>query len=80
MDMPFMIIVFDGCQEELSTKYGAHERRTGGRAGQTVDFTRDVVMKSKKEDLLSNKDIKQRFIGMLGQSLEHVMSRVMQMS
>ena len=64
--------VFDGCQEELSTKYGAHERRTGGRACQTVDFTRDVVMKSKKEDLLSNKDIKQRFIRMIGQSLEHV--------
>ena len=37
-----------------------------------MDFTRDMVMKSKKENLLSNKDKKQRFIGMLGQSLEHV--------
>ena len=62
--------MFDGYQEELSTKDGAHERRTGGRA--TVDFTRDMVMKSKKEDLLSNKDNKQRFIRRLGQSLEHV--------
>ena len=43
------IIAFDGYQEELSTKYGAHERRTGGRTGSTVDFTRDMVMKSKKE-------------------------------
>ena len=66
------IIVFDGYQEELSTKYDAHGRRTGGRTGTTVDFTRDMVTKSKKEDLLSNKDNKQRFIGMLGQILEHV--------
>ena len=66
------IIVFDGYQEELFTKYGAHERRTGGSTGQTVDFTRDMVLKSKKEDLLSNKDNKQRFIRMLGQILEHV--------
>ena len=36
------------------------------------DFTRDMVMRSKKEDLLSNKDSKQQFITMLGQSLEHV--------
>ena len=66
------IIVFDGYQEELSTKDGVHERRTGGRAGPTVGFTRDMVMKSKNEDLLSNKDNKQRVIMMLGQSLEHV--------
>ena len=66
------IIVFDGYQEELSTKYGAHERRTGGRTGPTVDFTRNMAMKSKKEDLLSNKDNKQRFIRMLCQILEHV--------
>ena len=43
-----VIIVFDGYQEELSTKDGAHERRTCGRAGPTVDFTRNMVMKSKK--------------------------------
>ena len=66
------IIVFDGNKEELSTKYGAHELRTGGRTDPTVGFTRDMVMKSKKGDLLSNKDNKQRFIRMLGQRLEHV--------
>ena len=66
------IIVFDGYQEGLSTKDVAHEHRTGRRAGPTVHFTRDMVMKSKKEDLLSNKDNKQRFIRMLGQSLEYV--------
>ena len=57
--------MFDGYQEELSTKDGAHERRT-------MDFTRDMVTMSKKEDLLSNKDNKQRFIRMLGQRLEHL--------
>ena len=66
------IIVFDGYQEELSTIYGTHELRTGGRAGPTLDFTRDMVMGSKKEELLSNKDNKQRFISMLGQIMEHV--------
>ena len=43
------IIVFDGYQEGLYTKDGAHERRTGRRAGPTVDFTRDMVMKCKTE-------------------------------
>ena len=53
------IIVFDVYQEELSTKCGSHGRRTGGRAGPRVDFIRDMVMQSKKEDILSNKDNKQ---------------------
>ena len=57
-----------------TTTNGSHddERHTGGRAGPTVDFTLDMVMKSKKEDILSNKDTKQRLIRMLGQRLEHV--------
>ena len=43
------IIIFDGYQEGLSTKDGANERRSGRRAGPTVDFPRDMVMKSKRE-------------------------------
>ena len=70
MDMP--LTCSTGTRKNVSTNDGAHERRTGGRAGPTVDFKRDMVMKSKKEDLLSNKDNKQRFIRMLGQILEHV--------
>ena len=54
MDMP--LLELDEYQEGLSTKYGTHERHTGGTAGPTVDFTRDMVMKYTKEDLLSNKD------------------------
>ena len=38
----------DRYQEELYTKDSAHERHTGGRADPTVDFTWDIVMKSKK--------------------------------
>jgi 5'-3' exonuclease len=64
------IIAFDGYKEELSTKDSAHRRRTGGRAGPTVDFTSDMVMKSKKEDFLSNTVNKQRFIDLLGERLE----------
>ena len=37
-----------------------------------MDFTRHMVMKSKQEYIISNKDNKQRFIRMLDQSLEHV--------
>ena len=77
--------MFDGYQEELPTKDGAHESRTGGRAGPTEDFTRDMIMKSNKEDLLSNKDNKQRFIKMQVKAwnilhAKHVMPRVIQMS
>ena len=47
MDMPLSCST--GTRKNyLSTKYGAHERGTGGRAGPTVDFTRDMVMKSKQ--------------------------------
>ena len=68
----YAIIVFDGYQEGMSTKYDARERTIGGRARPTVDFTRDMVMKSKKEDHLSNKGNTQRFIWILGERLEHV--------
>ena len=37
-----------------------------------MDFTLDMVMESKKRRPLIHKDIKQRFMRMLGQSLEHV--------
>ena len=56
----------------FSTKYGAHERHTVGRAGTPVDFTWEMITKSNKEDLLSNKDNNHRFIRMLSQSLEHL--------
>ena len=66
----YAIIVFDGYLEELSTKDSAHQRRTGGRTGLTVDFASDMVMKSKKEEFLSNKTNKQKFIMLLTDCLD----------
>jgi hypothetical protein len=66
------IVVFDGYEEELSTKDSTHRRRTGGQVGPTVYFSSDMVMKSKKETFLSNNINKQRFIGLLSERLEEV--------
>ena len=44
-------------------KDGAHERRTGRRAGPTVDFTRDMVMKSKKETYCPTRTISSDSLG-----------------
>ena len=57
------IIVFDGYQEGLSTKDGAHERCTCRRADPTVDFTRDMVMKSKKETYYPTRTISSNSLG-----------------
>ena len=51
-------------------KDSAHQRRTGGRTGLTVDFTSDMAMKSKKEVFLSNKTKKQKFIMLLSDCLD----------
>ena len=66
----YAIIVFDGyLDDELSTKDSAHQHRTGGRT-LTVDFISDMVMKSKKEEFLSNKTSKQKFIMLLSDCLD----------
>ena len=79
------IIVFDGYQEELSTKYGAHERRTGGRTGPKVDFTRNMVMKSKKKTSYPTRTTSSDSLGCYVKywntlDAKHVIPRVMQMS
>ena len=48
-DMDMSLSCSTGTRKNYSRKNGAHERRTGGRVGPTVDFTRNMVMKSKKE-------------------------------
>ena len=73
------IIVFDGYREELSTKYGAHERRT------TVDFIRDMVMKSKNKNSYPTRKTSSDSLGCYVKAwntldAKHVMPRVMQMS
>ncbi|KAG1663714.1 ERO1-like protein beta [Nymphon striatum] len=63
------VIVFDGYEEDLSTKDSAQQRRSCGRVGPTVEFTSDMVMKSKKDEFLSNKHNKQHFINTLSERL-----------
>ena len=51
-----------------STKYSTHERRTGGE-GRKVTFNLSIKLQLKKDDFLSNKENKQRFLDLLGDHL-----------
>ena len=62
-------IVFDGYGEDPSTKDAAHLRRTGGVCSTTINFTRNMILNSKKEQFLSNPHNKQRFIDLLSDKL-----------
>ena len=57
------IIVFDEYQEGLSTKDGAHERRTGRRTGPTVECPRDMITKSKNETYYPTRTISSDSLG-----------------
>ena len=77
MDLPLLC--------STGSKYGAHERRTGRRAGPTVDFTRDVVMKSKKKTSYPTRTASSDSLGCYVKAwktldAKHVMPRVVQMS
>ena len=60
-----VVIVFDGYSSQPSTKDGAHARRTT-RTGWKVTFTSSMSLRMKKQEFLSNKENKQRFINLLG--------------
>ena len=66
----YAIIMFDGYQEELSTNDCAHEPHPDERAGPTVDFARDMAIKSKKKKTYF--PTRTTTSDSLGQSLEHV--------
>ena len=51
-------------------KDAAHKRRAGTCVGATVQFSGSMVFKGKKEDFLSNKENKQRFLSLLREHLE----------
>ena len=53
-----------------STKDCARMRRSGGTIGVTVRFISSMALQAKKEEFLSNKHNKQKFIAMLSQRLE----------
>ena len=62
-------IVFDGYEECGSTKDLAHIRRNR-LIGQEVLFTDDMKLTTKKEEFLSNKSNKSRFVKFLAKYLE----------
>ena len=66
------IVVFDGYSSVPSTKDPVHTIRTGGRVGATAHFDLSMALQSGKDEFLSNKENKQRFIHMLSDKLEQV--------
>ena len=63
-------IVFDGYKDEPTTKDATQLRRTGVCPSVTVHFSGDMIIQSKKENFLTNKENKQRFIVFLSEKLE----------
>ena len=62
--------MFEGYSDNPSSKDCAHMRRSGGTIGVTVCFISSMKLQAKKEEFLSNKHNKQRFIAVLSQRLE----------
>ena len=63
-------IVFDGYNDDASTKDATHLRRTGHCVEVTMHFASGMMIKSKKNDFLNNKANKQRFIPYLSDNIE----------
>ena len=63
------VIVFDGYNDDPTTKDATHLRRTGDCVGVTVHFASGMMIKSKKDEFLNNKANKQRFIHYLRDNL-----------
>jgi len=64
------VIVFDGYQSGPTPKDGTHRRRIGTKQAQGVQFHENMPLQMKKDEFLSNKENKQRFINLLGKHLE----------
>ena len=62
------VVGFDGYETGPSTKDSTHQRRTGCE-GRKVTFNLSMKLQLKKDDFLSNKENKQRFLGFLGEHL-----------
>ena len=52
------VLVFDGYTDGPSTKDAIHLIRTRTCSGVTVHFTGDMLMESKKDEFVANKEIK----------------------
>ena len=65
------VIVFDGYKEEPTIKDATQQlRRTGVTPGMTVHFSGDMIIQSKKDHFLNNKENKQQFLVYLSDKLE----------
>ena len=69
-------IVFDGYDDDPTTKDPTHLRRTGDCVGVTVHFASGMMIKSKKDEFLNNKANKQRFVHYLSDNLERELDAV----
>ena len=65
------VVVFDGYMYGPSTKDTTQQRRARMGVGATVKFSGSMVLQGRKEDFLSNKENKQRFIMLLSDHLTH---------
>ena len=74
---PKATIVFDGYESPLSTKDTAHQRRSR-TVGREVLFSEEMILTTKKEEFLSNKANKSRFIKMLATYLANRCVHVIQ--
>ena len=63
-------IVFDGYNDDPTTKDAKHLRRTGDCVGVTVHVASGMMIKFEKDEFLNNKANKQRFIHYLSDNLE----------
>lgn len=62
--------LFDGYENELSTKHVAHLIRSKGVIGPEVLFDGSMLLKSKKDHFLTNENNKQKFIYFLSEKLQ----------
>ncbi|KAK3713979.1 hypothetical protein QZH41_005649 [Actinostola sp. cb2023] len=70
-------VVFDGYEDGPSTKDCTHQRRTSA-CGPMVVFDPDMVITLKKDEFLSNKANKQRFINLLADRLKQAECSILQ--
>ena len=70
------VVVFDGYSDAPSTIDSVHLRRRAGKVGAVVHFSTNMNLQTKKEEFLSNKENKQRFIAMLSKRLQQSGCRV----
>ena len=62
--------MFDGYRDNPGTNDCAHIRRSGGTIGVAVHFISSMALQTNKEEFLSNKHNKQRYVAFLSQRLE----------